>query len=667
MTSELLPPGVASFRFGLFEVLPRSGELFRKGKVVPLQDQPFRLLCLLLENHGQVITREEVRAALWPGVGHGSFDEGISAAIRKLRLALQDSAKTPRYVETLPKHGFRFIGAVEILESGKGVVNRQAVEPTPPKPVINPAAVLPEHSEPQLTLDSRHFARRSADRWTSIGKKAGLVVGGSAGLLGLWFYLRPAMATLAPARIRALAVLPLVDLNHREDQVYLSEGLTGELITRLAKRPELRVIDLRTALHYRNSSKTSHEIASELGVDGIVEGTLQRSGDQVRVHAQLVAGSTQQTLWAESYTVPMGELLDLQDSLASAIAKSIELKTAPNPHPARSRIPAEAMEAYLRGNYSANLRDTRVAETASAEFEKAISLAPGFAEAHAGLADHYLFRGTFSTGLNKRMVIGQEFLSKARAATDRALALDPNLAQAHCAKAAILLWLDWDWGGAESASKRALVLDPTSSAAHGMHAWSLLIQGHAVEAIQEARRGRELNPLSVDANAVYVAILLFSRSYDEGSTAVDAALKLEPENEFLLSWRSRLLMARGDWRNAVEIEAFLRRNESRKVATLRQAFTMNGERGVLAWLARDGHANGYYMWEAVDLMMLGRKGEALDALEIAHTRRDPALPLIGSIDAFDALRDEQRFQALLRRMKLAQFHIKGQAIGSANT
>lgn len=659
MPLQLLLTHADRLRFGVFEAIPGTGILLRKNKIVPLQDQPFRLLCLLLEKPGEIVTREEVRAALWPGVGYGAFDESINTAIRKLRLALQDSADAPRIVETLPKRGFRFIAAVKRLNlDGDAAATGPARSADAGLPesgfnadINRPAEVGTGDLGPSIRLDSRHLARRSMDRWYLLGKKAGLVAGGCGGILGLWFFLRPVPP--APARIRALAVLPLVDLSHREDQAYLSQGLTGELITRLAKRPELKVIDLRTALNYRNSSKPSHEIASELGVDGIVEGTLQRSGDQVRVQAHLVSGRTQQTIWADTYTVPMGELLEMQDQLAGAIVKSIELQAHATTGPARPRVSAEAMEAYLRGNHSANLRDTRVAETATAELEKAIRLSPDFAEAHAGLADHYFFCGAFSTGFKPGTGAGQVFFSKARIAANKALALDPDLAKAHCAKATILLWLDWDWAGAERASNRALVLDPGNPAAWCMHAWSLLIQGHVDRAVQEARRGRDLDPLSVDANGVYAAMLMFSGSFDEGLKAVDAALKLEPGNEYLLGWRSRLLMDLGNWQESVDVEAYLHRSQPQKVEALRKAFADGGESGFLVWLAKDGHSNGNHLWEAVDQMKLGRKREALDALEMAYEKRDPALPLIGSITAFKPLRDEGRFKALLQHMKLA--------------
>src|SRR5438445_10084124 len=373
-------PSRGAVRFGVFEVDLRVGELRKKGIKIKLQDQPFQILQILLERSGEVVTREELRGRIWPADTFVDFDQGLNNAIKRLRESLSDSPDNPRFIETVPRHGYRFIG--------------------------------------------------------NLGATTG--------------------------RIKSLAVLPLENLSRDPEQEYFAEGMTEALITTLAKIGELRVVSRTSAMQYKGVHKPVREIAQELGVDMIVEGTVLRAGRRVRITAQLIDAPKEMHLWAESYERDLRDVLALQSEVAQAIARQVQVKLTPQdlahfaqPHP----VDPEAYEAYLKGRYHWNRRSGEGFGKAVQSFQTAIARDPSYAAAYAGLAECL-------TGLSAwGFVPAQEGCGKAKGLARQALEIDHSLAEAHAALGFASMY-DYDFLTAEREFERSIELNPRYASAH---------------------------------------------------------------------------------------------------------------------------------------------------------------------------------------------------------
>ena len=454
-------------RFGVFELDRRSGELRKEGVRVRLQEQPLRVLDALLSEPGEPVTREVLRQRLWPDETFVDFDNGLNRAINRLRAALGDEAGSPRFIETLDRRGYRFIAPVGGVDA--------------------PAATRPP------------AAATSAARWKS---PAGWIAA-SVAVMGLV----AAAIALGPARWRTtgpadrtpmglLAVLPLANLTGDPAQEYFSDGMTDALITNLASLPALRVISRQSVMRYKGSAKPLPEIARELGVEGVVEGSVVRSGGRVRINAQLIHAATDRHLWARSFERRLEDVLVLQGEVSRAIAAEVLATVGASDlrRPARERaVKPDAYDAYLLGMYQWNQRTAPSLDRALAHFRAAIAIDPDFAPAHAGLAIAY----------GPRLVFGYvppgQGLPELKAAALRALELDPGLGDARAALAAARAQ-DWDWDGAEAEFRKAVDTDPGSAVAHLWYAWYLHARGRFEEALAERRRSLELDPLSSSVN-----------------------------------------------------------------------------------------------------------------------------------------------------------------------
>ena len=380
------PTGVDSTRvvFDRFELNLRSGELHKSGRKIRLQAQPFQLLALLIENAGEVVTRDEVRRALWPTDTFVDFDHSVAAALNKVREALGDSADNARFVETLPKRGYRFIGKIE---------------PLPVTPSSEPAAQLAAGSGAIRSAEAgfdtgAEPAAREIRQPRRLRYVLALAVSLSILLAALFFLFRLRGASPAAARsagITSIAVLPLENLSGNSAQGYIADGMTDELITALARTKGLRVISRTSVMQYKGVHRPLPQIARELGVDGILEGSVLEEGGRIRVTVQLVQASTDTHIWAQSYIRDSSDLIELQQELADNVAK--EVNSTALPQKTARAISPEAHDAYLRGRYAwfgANADQEHAREF----FEKAIRLQPDYAAAYSGLADYY----TGSTG-----------------------------------------------------------------------------------------------------------------------------------------------------------------------------------------------------------------------------------------------------------------------------
>src|ERR1017187_1961716 len=435
-------------RFGVFELDLRTGELRKSGILLHLPPQPSKVLALLVSRPAQLVTREEIRNQIWGNDTVVDFEHGLNFAIKKIRDTLGDDPETPRYIETLPRRGHRFIAPVETASASGAHPDAGA-------------RVTLTGATPRAA-----FLRK---RWT-VATTAGVFVGLAATLVGLnvaglrdqLLKANPRRSAVRP-RIESVAVLPFENLSGDPAQEYFADGMTEELVTNLGEISALRVISRTSVMRFKGSRKPLPEIARELGVDAIVEGTVARSGNHVRITANLLHAPTDRHLWAGSYDSELEDVLVLQDKVARSVAGAVRIKLmSPEQihHAGPRRVNPEAYQAYLKGRYYTSQWTEEGFKKASASFREAIDLDPTYAPAYEGLAGVYSSLATW--GLQP----STEAYPLAKAAALKALELDAGLAEAHAALGQIKLAFDWDWSGAEQELKRAIVLNLNSSTAH---------------------------------------------------------------------------------------------------------------------------------------------------------------------------------------------------------
>jgi TolB-like protein/DNA-binding winged helix-turn-helix (wHTH) protein/Tfp pilus assembly protein PilF len=615
----------AILRFGVFEADVRSGELRKQGVRIKLQEQPFHILTVLLQRPGEMVTREELRNQNWPPDTFVDFDNSLNTAINKLRDALGDSADNPRFIETLPRRGYRFIAPVAGL--GTGPDDQDASQPSE----ALPAPRLPRSTIALLSL-------------------AVLAV---ALFFSNVFHLRDRVTgnMLAP-RIRSLAVLPLTNLSTDPAQEYFSDGMTDALITRLAQMGSVKVISRTSVMRYKKTDKSLPEIARELNVDGIVEGTVQRSGDHVRITAQLIYGPSDKHLWANSYDRDLRDVLTLQSDVAHGIARQIEIALGPHDSsPVATRVVAPAVyESYLKGRFELQNGDRAALEEALRHFQAAIDADPTFAPAYVGLAATYSDLATVFHGEPPL-----EARPKAFAAARKALELDPQLVEAHVELAGALED-DWRWPEAEAEYKRALELSPSNADASADFAQWLNCQGRTEEALIWARRAQELDPLAL--HGTDIGWILFSaRRYDEAIRELHAVLAIEPDKTGALWFLGFALIGAERFEEAIqtlERVASATHRSSAVLGLLVSAYAHAGRRieglRILDELHRR-QKTGYVPPAAFlnAYLGLGDTEEAFKWLGRAVEERSKIIQFLKIHPFFDPLRGDPRFAAFLRR------------------
>ncbi len=617
--------------FGDYELECRTGELRRGGTALKLQPQPTKVLSILASRPGEIVTREELSEQVWGADTYVDFEHGLNFAIRKIRSVLEDDPDQPRFIETIPKRGYRFIAAVK----------------TPL-----------ELARPQIVAPVR--APRSPIARGKIGYAAAAVV--LFVIVGLIWYVRTSQASRASAgRIRSLAVLPLRNLSNDPNQEYFSDGMTDELITDLAKAGGLRVISHTSVERYKGTKLSLPEIARQLGaVDAVVEGTVLRSGDHIRITAQLIDGHSDQHLWADSYERDLRDVLLLQHDVAKDIASEIALKLMPSQQEhlwTGRRVVAEAHEAYLKGIFDASKLTPEGLQSGIGHFDEAIHLDAEYAPAYAGKAEAY----GWAAGLN--ILPSADVLPKARIAASKALELDDTLSQAHHSIAWVNYALDWDFKSAETQFRRAVELNPSDVTAHLWYGMFLAQRGRINESLAEMKHAQELDPLSLMVNGLAATPLLESSQYDAAIEQTDKVLLMDPSNG-LAHWM--LLTAyerKGDLLKAIEErekQAVLwgqnPDNAAKQAAPFRKAYAASGARGY--WLSvldafgpKPEHADPYAL--ATALARIGEKDRAFALLEkscAAHS--DQFLYNVHGEPAFDSMRADPRFKDLLRRIGL---------------
>jgi TolB-like protein/DNA-binding winged helix-turn-helix (wHTH) protein len=602
--------GTRVYHFGAFTVDARTGELSHAGRRAPLRDQSVQLLLALLEQPGELVTRDQLRRRLWAADTFVDFDRSLNKAVNHLREALGDSAEQPNFIETLPRKGYRFIAPVT-CSGGEGVIAPPADPP-----------------------------RRAMRRWfpLSVMLTAGVAIGIGAGIAGTRKWL--ASRGSASPRISALAVIPLENLSRDHEQQYFADGLTDALITDLARMGPLRVTSRTSVMQYRGTKKSIREIGRELNVDAVVEGTVTRAGNRVRVTAQLIQVSTDMHLWADAYERELSEILDLQRALATDIARRINVVVRP-----RERVRAvkpESYGLYLKGRYAFNQYTSKGWQEAIENFKGAIENDPEFAPAYAGLADTYIVAGAYGT------IPTEEALTRGKAAAVKALQLDDALASAHYALATAHTWYDWDWTGADREFRRGLELNPNDAMGRNWHSGYLSLLGRHDEAVAEQERARDLDPLSLIVNANLVRALYWARRYDDAIAQARRTLELDPHFGIASFWLDGALRHKGRLDEAVALRQSLATPD--QAQAIARAFQSGGFQALLRMCGERFKKSGLLETAARCYAQSGDTDEAIAMLEACAARRCSNLVSLKVEPDLDVLHADPRFQNLLRQI-----------------
>jgi TolB-like protein/DNA-binding winged helix-turn-helix (wHTH) protein/Flp pilus assembly protein TadD len=615
-------PPTDVFHFGVFQLDLKAGELHKAGVRVKLQDQPFRVLALLVSRAGQVVTREELRQRVWPSNVYVDFDQGLNNAIKKAREALGDSADSPRFVETVARHGYRFVASV-------GTAPARLAEPRP------------------------QFGLRTV--------RNGILISSAVAVLAAvsyWAWHESAMHTGPTPEKVILAVLPFDNLSRDPDQEFFSDGLTEEMIAQLGKlNPErLTVITRGSVAKYKRTSLSVAQIGKDLQADYVVQGSVRRALDRVRITVHLVRVPEQTDRWAESYDRELKDVLTLQDSVAATIANQIHIALTPGQQSqlaTRRNVEPEAYEAYLKGRYYWNKRTADGMQKAQIYFQQAIDKDPSFGAAYSGLAD-------CNSGLTWHgFTSPAETLPRANAAARKAIQIDPQSAEAH-ASLALVLHHEWDWLGAEAEFKRALQLDANYANAHHWYGDYLSVMGRHDEALVQAKMALDLDPLNLmigtwvglryylarkyeaaieqsrntvelDSNFA-AAHLLLGESYvqdelqEKGLAELQSAASLSGDNPLYLAQVGIAYASEGRKADALRI--------------ISQLQTASGTRYVSPY----GLAQIY--------AALNDKEQTFKWLQIAYDDRAVWMSYLAVDPVFDRYRSDQRFQDLLGSVRL---------------
>jgi TolB-like protein/DNA-binding winged helix-turn-helix (wHTH) protein/tetratricopeptide (TPR) repeat protein len=629
------------YRFGPYQANTADLELRKSGIRIRLQPKPFQVLKVLLERAGQSVSREELKNLLWAPDIFVDFDHGLNTAVNKIREALSDSAEEPRYIETLA-NGYKFIGDIsEQFERPFVATAPVAASPLAP-------SLLAAHPDPRAEINWRK---------RYLAPAVGLV--GLIAVVFFVFHTAPKVFGTSVGQIQSVAVLPLKNLSGDPSQDYFSDSMTDEIITQLAKISSLNVPSAASMVRYKNTSASASEIGQNLKVDAFVEGGVVRTGDKIRVTAQLIDARTDRHIWAEDYQGDLRDVLVLQNEIATAIAHSVKIKVAPADSSTVSvprQVEPRAYDAYIRGrgywlrSNTANEVPGDV-EKSGELFRQAIQYDPSFARAYSGLADYY--------GVNAAhgLIPAQEGWRKSEEASRKALALDDRLAEAHCSLASKMMFYDWNWTGAEREIQRGLELDTHYALLHALYSHLLSYTGRFDQSIVEAHRAQELDPLA--QRFVVQRALGFSRRFDMFLTEVDKAFAQDPaEIHKERAWVYQATKRRAE--EVHETDQELRIEGCVPCADrLARAYTRKGYKGWLQErlnglneISKEGNSMSF---EHAELYAaLGNTDMAMHYLEQGYREHTVELVRLQVNPAYDDMRTDPRFQGLVHRIGLPQ-------------
>ena len=621
MKSEMASSRV---RFASFEVDLRSGDLEKNGRRIHIQAQPLKALRVLIENAGEIVTREELRKEVWPDETFVDFDHGLNKTIAKLRDVLDDPRAESSLIETIPKQGYRLLAFPErkLIEPEKPIVGTPALPGPPPK------SIFKQH-------------------WAIAAGVLLLVVLLASFQIGR----RRVVKTNAPGTVHAIAVLPLENLSGDPGQDYFADGMTDELITMLAQNSSLRVISRTSVMQYKGVHRSVGEIANQLGVEAVLEGTVSRSGDKVRVTTQLIYTPTDTHLWAESYVRDVNDVFDLQKEVAQTVASRVNAKFSTEDQSTKPprRIKPEAYDAYLRGRYFW-FSDRKLDKTREF-FMQAVTLQPDYAAAWAGLADATMVKAIYGDTDPKSVRVDSERYVR------KALELDDSLAEAHNSMSAIHLFYDWDWEAADKEAKRAIALNPNFAEAHHLRSYALQAMNRFDESIDEAKQAIALDPGARPWGLGYAYML--THRYDEALKEVRERSEAHPDEAGLHYLMASIYKYKHMEKEALaEFEIAMRQSgRAAQIPKIEKAFATGGVREVskLEFLQMQKRAKKIYVSPlkiAEGYAELGDKEQTIRYLQLALRERAPQLVRVHINPEFDFVHSDPRFLELLANVGL---------------
>ncbi|MGB8590117.1 MAG: tetratricopeptide repeat protein [Candidatus Acidiferrales bacterium] len=619
--SQLSP---RTLSFGVFELDLQDGELRKAGRLIKLSPQPLRVLALLAARK-DIVTRDEIQELIWNGATYVDFERGINHCISQIRAVLEDNTDTPRYIQTLPRRGYRFIAPVRPIPPG----NRDQIQ----------------------RLEQNPSSKFRTGPWLRLAAICLIVV-----LTGTVFGLKRASTEQSLRRSKVpLAVLPFNNLSGDPQQDYFAEGMTEALITELGKFSRLRVISKQSVMHFNGIDSPPSEIARQLNVSEIVKGFVLQSDGKVRITAQLIDPTSGTYVWTDSYEGELRDVLTIQGEVASAIASKIRVAMTPQEQErvgATQEVNPSAHEAYLRGRYYWNKRTKQALNKSIDYFQAAIKQDPKYAPAYAGLADSYNLLA-YSGALAPNVAYPE-----ATTAAMKALQLDDNSADAHTSLADIQSVYEWKWSEAEAQYRRAIELNPSYAIAHQWYASYLVAMGRPEESISEAKQALQLDPLSLIINSNLGWSYYLAGRYDEAIASLRATLDMDSDFGLAHVNLGRAYVQENMFEPAISemLKGIALNGESPgALAALGYSYTAAGktEQAIetvnkLKAMAKSNYVPAYDI--AVLYAGLGNKDETMNWLQKAYEERCGELLYIKVDPRLARLREDRRFVALTREM-----------------
>jgi TolB-like protein/DNA-binding winged helix-turn-helix (wHTH) protein len=616
--------------------------LRKYGLRIPLEQRPFQALLLLLQHANKVVTREELQRVLWPEGVFIDFSHALNTIIAKVRRALNDSADKPRFIETVGRRGYRFIANVEEFPAG-------LADDASPRPEVKEALAPDSGANSTQTFSWKPVAASLVC--------AALIAAGWFSWHARWM---PWWGERAP--IRAIAVLPFENVSEDQGYDYVADSINDSLVTDLAKIHNLRVISRTSAAHYQKTNKTIPEIARELGVDAIVEGSFRRSGARVRITAQLIEAQTDRHLWADSYERNAGDVFALESELAHSIARQISMQLSSEQEATFSSTyianPA-AYDSYIKGRFF-YYKQTRAGYQQSCQyFEQSVASDPGFALAYAGLAECTWQMGSFG------LIPFADGTQKAKAAALKAIELDDNSSEAHIALGSVLLFGEWDWAGANREINRALVLNPNNPNAHRLYSNYLWAMGDKEGRTRELKQAKALDPLNPAMSTNLGWSYLWTGHSDLAEQEFHDALNLDPNTVLAHHGLAEIYAQRGVYEQSMaELSSAFAHSSSdppEMAVTLKKIYQEKGYAAVQQYILQyqlkraqddDRRKQPAACELGIAYADLSDKENALAWMEKGLGEHCRQMMDLKSAPRFDFLRNEPRFHALLRRMRL---------------
>lgn len=597
------------YRFGSFELDCTSGELRKHGSRIHLEDQPLRLLCALVQRHGEIVDRDTLKSELWAEDTYVDFDPSLTRAINKVRTALGDSAAKPMFLETLPRRGYRFVAPVSIVNGEPDV---------PAQPSAKPR-----------------------NRYRTIATLSGVAV-----ILALGAGYASRHSSSVP--IASIAVLPFDGIS--TGQNYFGDGMTDQLISALSRHRSLRVVSHKSVVQYRNTRKKLSEIANDLKVDALVDGSVTQAGERIRVNARLIRFPEERTAWTRSFERNMSGILTLQAELARSIAGEIGIAAA-----SKDPIPEQPVDPvlhaqYLKGRFFANEPQRASMELGIQTLEQVVQKDPGFAPAYAAMAHGWY-------ALSSNFLAPKEAMPKAKAAARKAIELDPNNDAARAVLGHVHYRYDWDWAAAQQQFDKALDINPNSAESYRGLALLRLATGQQQASIDAGNRAVDLAPMSFWANITSTLVLLFNRREDEAIRRAGAALEWEPEFAPIRAFLGMTYLDRGQQGDAIRE---LERAVKSLPVPLTQSFLVMGYARAgrtqeaqtlldkLVALAARRYVCPFEI--AAAFVSLGKKEEALVWLRRAIDERADCVIFLRCEPWLAPLRSDPRYAALLKEV-----------------